>query len=174
MNKRPNEPLPARPASAQPPKTKKRGSRIPEAADRPSGPGRGRSSRAKSAAPSRSPGHPGQVRALPPRGPPTNEAGARASPRAHCARSRPRRRLRLLTLRRARRGHANEPTVSAAPRRAGANCCRALERRRRPPLLSFSAQAHCSPFFFPPGLVGAATKLGVPDKSTGAVPTRAR
>lgn len=105
------------------------------------------SPRAELAASSRGPGAPGAEPELPTRGPPTDDARAQASPRTHRARSRPRRRLRLLTRRRrrrARRGHANEPTVSAAPRRAGASCCRALVRRRRRPPPSPLAQARCS------------------------------
>lgn len=80
---------------------------------------------------------------IPTSGPPTDNARARASPRAHCARSRPRRRRRsrLLTRGRAGRRHANEPTVSAAPRRAGANCDLALVRKRQPPRPRLPAQA---------------------------------
>lgn len=82
------------------------------------------------------PGFPGSSPKPPPRGPSIDNALARTSPRAHRVRSRPhRRRLRFLTRRRhrARRGHANEPTVSAAPRRAGAGRRRALMHRRRQP-----------------------------------------
>lgn len=106
-----------------------------------------RSQRAELAASSRGPGIPGAEPEPPTQGPPTEDSRAQASPRTHRARSRPRRRLRLLTRRhrrRARRGHANEPTVSAAPRRAGASHRRALVRRRRRPPRSPLAQARCS------------------------------
>lgn len=92
----------------------------------------------------------GRARAPRPRGPPTDNARGRASPRAHRVRSRPRRRQRFShhlrhrprrRRRRARRGHANEPTVPAAPRRAGAGPPRALVRKRRWPLPRLLVQA---------------------------------
>lgn len=94
------------------------------------------------------PGFPGSSPKPPPRGPSVDNALARTSPRAHRVRSRPHRRLRFLTRRRhrARRGHANEPTVSAAPRRAGAGRRRALMHRRRQPPPNPFAQAHCPVF----------------------------
>lgn len=73
----------------------------------------------------------GPPRVLPIPGPPSQVAWALASPQAGRARCRPRRRrLRLLIHRLTRRGDANEPTVSAAPSRAGASRCLALVRRR--------------------------------------------
>ena len=116
---------------------------------RPTRPGRRRCAARGPCSRHHAPRPPGPSPSLPPRGPPTDDARAQASPRTHRARSRPRRCLRLLTRRRcrrrrARRGHANEPTVSAAPRRARASYRRALVRRRKRPPPSPLAQARCS------------------------------
>lgn len=146
MSEEMNEPLRVRSACSRPPRSKKRGPRAPEAADRPTRPtrpGRGRRA-ARGPSPRRNRGDTGpawgRARAPSPRDPPTDNARGRASPRAHRVRSRPRRclrfshHLRRRRRRRARRRHANEATVPAALRRAGAGPPRALVRKRRWPL----------------------------------------
>lgn len=106
------------------PRTKKRGRRDREAADGPSrqpgwGAAAAQSEGRASSATAGTRGPQGPSPSPLPWGPPTDDARARASPQALCARSRPRRRLKTPQPPppRARRGHANEPTVSAAPRR---------------------------------------------------------